>query len=143
MALSAVSLVIAAATGILCHRFIFIQGEWHIQASNIALTYISVYVALIVWEVFHNGSAALPALNSSSILGGIYLGSLFSSITVYRLFLHRLHHFPGPIFARISKIWHVLHSVDSKNHILLDRLHKHYGNFVRTGESAHCPPIIN
>jgi hypothetical protein len=65
---------------------------------------------------------------------GPYLLSLFSSITIYRLFFHSLRKFPGPVGARISKLWHAWHAGSSKNHIVLDRLYHQYGTFVRTGE---------
>ena len=64
---------------------------------------------------------------------GIYIASLTTSIVVYRKVFHRLRGFPGPWMAGVSKIWHVLHVLDSHNHIFLDKLHDEYGNFVRTG----------
>ncbi|KAL8651746.1 MAG: hypothetical protein Q9210_003077 [Variospora velana] len=54
-------------------------------------------------------------------------------MTVYRKFFHRLRHFPGPWMAGITKFWHVYHCATSQNHLLLDRLHDEYGQFVRTG----------
>ena len=52
---------------------------------------------------------------------------------MYRVFFHRLRNFPGPVLASVSKFWHVAHCLDSKNHILLERLHEEYGDFVRIG----------
>ncbi|KAL8754101.1 MAG: hypothetical protein Q9184_005223 [Pyrenodesmia sp. 2 TL-2023] len=54
-------------------------------------------------------------------------------MTVCRRFFHRLRHFPGPWTAGITKFWHVYHCATSQNHLLLDRLHGQYGQFVRTG----------
>ncbi|KAF8849089.1 cytochrome P450 [Acephala macrosclerotiorum] len=62
-----------------------------------------------------------------------YLLALFISMTVYRVFFHRLRHFKGPLGARISKIWHTWHVRHSQNHLVLDRLYREYGTFVRTG----------
>ncbi|OKO95665.1 Tryprostatin B 6-hydroxylase [Penicillium subrubescens] len=60
---------------------------------------------------------------------------MFTSITIYRLFFHRIGHFPGPRAAAVSKLWSVYKCRDSRNHLFLDGLHKKYGNFVRTGPS--------
>ena len=52
---------------------------------------------------------------------------------------HPLHHFPGPALAKVSKLWNVAHCLGSKNHLLLDGLHKEYGDFVRTGTQHGSP----
>ncbi len=67
------------------------------------------------------------------LLQATYFGSLFFSIVVYRVFFHRTRHFPGPKLAAVSKFYHTLHATDSRQHLFLDRLHKQYGDFVRTG----------
>ncbi|KAJ5936120.1 benzoate 4-monooxygenase cytochrome P450 [Penicillium verhagenii] len=68
-------------------------------------------------------------------LAPAYLVALFSSITTYRLFFHRLNSFPGPIWARISKIGHVWKARKSQNHLFLKEMREKYGDFVRTGPS--------
>ncbi|KAI1658885.1 cytochrome P450 monooxygenase-like protein [Daldinia decipiens] len=35
--------------------------------------------------------------------------------------------------AAVTKLWHVFHILDSKNHEFLQKLHMEYGQFVRTG----------
>ncbi|MCJ1320172.1 hypothetical protein MMC15_005510 [Xylographa vitiligo] len=54
-------------------------------------------------------------------------------MTIYRVFFHRLHSFPGPGLAKVSKFWNVAKTIDSSNYRLLDSLHRQYGDFVRTG----------
>ncbi len=48
---------------------------------------------------------------------GYFLG-LFLSIAIYQTVFHRLTEvgFPGPWYARITKIWHVWAFRDSRNH---------------------------
>lgn len=58
---------------------------------------------------------------------------LFGSITIYRLYFHRLNRFPGPRLAAVTKLWHVWQCRDSRNHQVLEKLHQEYGSFVRTG----------
>ncbi|KAK8135353.1 hypothetical protein PG984_003293 [Apiospora sp. TS-2023a] len=62
-----------------------------------------------------------------------YLSSLCTSIIVYRLFFHATSSFPGPKLAGVTKLWHVFHTLDSKNFSFLQRLHLEYGPVVRTG----------
>ncbi|KAJ5291528.1 cytochrome P450 [Penicillium angulare] len=59
---------------------------------------------------------------------------MLSSIIIYRLFFHRLRHFPGPRLGAASKLWSVYKCRDSRNHLFLDELNKKYGTFVRTGQ---------
>ena len=54
-------------------------------------------------------------------------------MSIYRLFFHRLREISGPVLAIVSKFWHVAHCLDSKDHILSEKLHQKYGDFVRTG----------
>ncbi|CAI6341820.1 unnamed protein product [Periconia digitata] len=117
----------ALGTGVFAHRTIFIKGEWHLHAPYVATTH------LILWFVM---IAITKSLSLPFILGTFYLTGLFSSIAVYRLFFHPLRHFPGPRGAALSKLWHVWHCWTSQNHILLDSLHKQYGDFVRIGPNG-------
>lgn len=64
---------------------------------------------------------------------GFYL-ALFCSIVIYRLFFHRLRHFPGPFGAKVSRFYTA--SIASKKiqyYKEVDKLHQEYGDFVRTG----------
>ena len=127
--------IVGAAAGVLCHNLIFIRGEWHIQALPILQLHTLSFTILTISEAWYHNYEWLSALGASSVLFGSYLACLFSSMTIYRLFFHSLREFPGPILARLSKLWHVFHCSDSKNHLLLDKLHLQFGDFVRTGES--------
>ncbi|KAI4156984.1 MAG: hypothetical protein L6R39_000847 [Caloplaca ligustica] len=82
---------------------------------------------------------SLARLNKSSCCSGIavlfvYLGGLFSSVIIYRLFFNGLKRFPGSWWARISKFWHFYHVLDAKKCLLLEELRLSYGDIVRTGE---------
>lgn len=65
----------------------------------------------------------------------IFYTTLFTSIIVYRLSpLHPLSSYPGPVLARVSKIWGALHASKGKDHLLFKRMHDKYGPYVRTGK---------
>lgn len=125
-----------ALLGLAVHRKLFIHGEWHLQAPKILFYHLLLLVLVLVQERLQkppNIEALLKGLNLI-VLG--YLGSLTTSIVVYRLFFHRLTRagIPGPFHSRITKLWHLWQCRKSKNHLFLDRLHHEYGDFVRTGE---------
>lgn len=113
--------VVGAILGLLMHHGLFIHGEWHIQAPAILLCHILCFSCLI-W-----------ILDSAWWIISGYLFTLFSSICIYRLFFHRLSHFPGPLCARITKVWHMWKARACKNHLVLQGLRQRYGDFVRTG----------
>ena len=124
--------ILASSLGLLAHQLLFIRGEWHLTAPTVLSVHVVLALLLIGTEIRFDGN-----VKSSNVYGLdsiiCYLISLFTSIAVYRIYFHRLRHFPGPRFAAVSKLWHVWQCRDSRNHLLLERLSKEYGNFVRTG----------
>lgn len=126
-------LVAASAAGVLIHNTIFIHGEWHLYGTLLLELHAVAYTGLILLEANYHKIPWLAAWMVSSQMFGIYTLCLLASISIYRVFFHRLRNFPGPVLASVSKLWHVAHCLDSKNHILLEKLHQEYGDFVRTG----------
>ena len=62
-----------------------------------------------------------------------YATGLFGSMIIYRIWFHRLHRFPGPFFAKVSKFWNVAKALDSSNFRVMNELYHTYGGVVRTG----------
>ncbi|KAL4895626.1 cytochrome P450 [Aspergillus ambiguus] len=134
MALAITSYVSAAAAGVASHIAYFNKGEHHL--------YVTLYIKLFLAAVA-TGAASLhylqpqpwtQALPTTSQLAGTYLIGLYSSLLIYRVFLHPLCRFPGPLGARISTVW----LSTQLNHNLWHKLqeyHNRYGLFVRTGSS--------
>ena len=128
-------LCIAAAAGILSHILVFIRNEHHIQAPQLFRLFLFLSLLLFaaearIWALSSSGQAA----RTSAFIILSYTSSLFTSITIYRLFFHKLRNFPGPIGARVTKFWHVGKLLGQPNFKVLDELHQQYGDFVRTGE---------
>ena len=130
--------ILAAAIGIASHNLLFIHGEWHMQAPRLLRIYLVLTLFTCVEELRYSSGSAAERLGSALLIVGLYALSLLASLVVYRTIFHRLRNFPGPFWARISKFWHVGRCIStySQNHIILDGLHKKYGNFVRTGDSS-------
>ena len=126
-------LVAAGVAGVLIHNLAFIHGEWHFHAIKVLKLHALAYIALVLLKATYDKNSWLAAAAFSPQLLGMYTLCLLGSISIYRVFFHRLRSFPGPVLASVSKFWHVAHCLDSKGHLLLERLHQQYGDFVRIG----------
>lgn len=126
-------LLVVGASGVLSHHLVFIRGEWHLHGFAILRTYSLIFMVLVPSEAKVLSCTITQAALTSSLLFGVHVACLFLSITIYRVFFHKLCKFPGPLLASISKLWHMVHTLDSQNHILLGGLRREYGDIVRTG----------
>ncbi|WPH03318.1 cytochrome P450 [Acrodontium crateriforme] len=123
----------AACLGVIAHIFYFKHGEHHRQAIYYVGT-----AAFFPWIA----SALLSRYYGLSILGAVtyslvtewsFALALYTSMLIYRAFLHPLRNYPGPFMAKTSKFWHSFKA--AKMHWYRDvwDLHVQYGEFVRTG----------
>lgn len=121
--------------GVLAHHGIFIRGEWHMKVPEVIASHIALITVVFCLLARHYGSLGI-AITALELTCSCYFFALFTSMTIYRLFFHATSHFPGPKLAAITKLWHVFHTLDSRNYLFLQKLHAEYGPFVRTGERA-------
>lgn len=121
----------AAVAGIMSHICFYKYGEHHMKAPILFWFYL-VSFSLGLYKTTLNYGFSEALWQSSTVFTAHLLG-LFFSIAIYRRFFHRLRSFPGPLMASLTKLWHAAHTLDSQNHLVLDKLHKRYGDFVRTG----------
>ena len=127
--------IIAASIGLLAHNAIFICGEWHRRAPELCA--LSFALPLLLWalESRHDGRLTYEAFQHVFSATGSFFVALFASMVVYRLFFHRLRNYPGPILARVTKLWHFYHCRNTQNHLVMERLRKQYGDHVRIGKN--------
>ncbi|KZS91161.1 cytochrome P450 [Sistotremastrum niveocremeum HHB9708] len=112
-----------ALLGILCHLIIK-RNEPRRLTSNLVL-----------------GCLVLPLIVARStnprdiVFSYIVLYSTWiSSVVLYRLSpLHPLARFPGPVLAKVSKLWGVWVSSRGHQHLVLKSLHDKHGPIVRIG----------
>ncbi|KAI0545595.1 cytochrome P450 [Xylaria curta] len=123
---------LALLLGSLSHCFYFIRGEHHLRGPiyfRILLVLIAVCCVPRSKELLcQNLCLCQPWLFFSS-----YIASLFTSIAIYRICFHPTRHYPGPVLASISKLWHSWLCRNSQNHVVLASWQEKYGEFVRTG----------
>ncbi|KAI7776264.1 Cytochrome P450 [Diaporthe eres] len=119
--------------GILVHLGLFIRGEWHLQAPIIVVNHFLAILVLFFFKHQQESSGIKQCLPVVGIDTAAYLSGLLGSISIYRLFFHRLRAFPGPRLAALTKLWHVWKCRGSQGHHVLEDWHKKYGSIVRTG----------
>lgn len=129
--------IMVSIVGILAHLAYFSKGEHHRHGAK----YVQVALAGVVIISTTHHSATSSSWSRSTGVGlsvlACFLAGTYSSLLVYRLFLHPLNRFPGPLAARISDL---PFSIRLARHHDLHRqtldLHNTYGPFVRLGSST-------
>lgn len=133
--------MIATAVGVIAsfasHQLYFISGENHMNAPLLFYSYITLAFAIFFLELQINDGTYRGAVQKIILNICACTSTLFASVIIYRVCFHRLHSFPKPFLARISKLWHVYQARHSQNDQLLLRLHQGYGPFVRTGKQKY------
>ncbi|KAI0191570.1 cytochrome P450 [Astrocystis sublimbata] len=124
--------MLATVAGVAVHHGIFMRGEWHLHGSEIIAAHVPI-AGMVLWYLIPTVTRPFYAFGPLAVLVGAYLFGLFGSMTLYRLFFHRLNSFKGPRLAAVSKLWHVWHVRNSKNHLFQQKLQKEWGTIVRTG----------
>ncbi|OQV00819.1 hypothetical protein CLAIMM_06267 [Cladophialophora immunda] len=83
--------------------------------------------------LFHQSRVLITSIALSFVFITLHLFALGSSITVYRLFLHPLKDYPGPVLAKITKWYGFYLTSFGKTYIDYTKLHEKYGDVVRIG----------
>lgn len=86
----------AAAAGVLSHILYFIRGYHDQHALSIILTHLAGYGILLFLT---------SSLVTATLIFTSYLVALFASMITYRIFFHPLRRFPGPLPAKITRMY--------------------------------------
>ncbi|KAL1962758.1 hypothetical protein VTN77DRAFT_9212 [Rasamsonia byssochlamydoides] len=96
--------------------------------------YTATWACLVGLYATEYGLSWWSATARASLAGLCFNTGLFASIAIYRLFFHRLRRFPGPWGAKLSRFYAMgLASKSLQYHLELEKMHRKYGDFVRTG----------
>ncbi|VUC24617.1 unnamed protein product [Clonostachys rosea] len=124
------------ALGIVAHVFFFRKGEWDLYTTHLILCFLSAQIACGAYIFVRNGVTATHAWMLTNTISFHFLFGVFASMMTYRTAFHRLNRFPGPMAARFSNIYLTwLSTKGFRRHEEIMRLHKEYGDIVRTGPS--------
>ncbi|CAG7921899.1 unnamed protein product [Penicillium olsonii] len=128
-----------ASLGVLSHVSIFrtLPVEEYLLGL-LGLSLVAVLTICLAY-LFVTGLAVLQVLTRVTIIVCSFNAGLVSSIGIYRLFFHRLRHFPGPIPSRISRFYDAyLAGKSIQYNVEIEKLHDTYGDFIRTGPREIC-----
>lgn len=125
----------ALLLGVLFHISIPIR---HAEFEEIMLPFVGVACATFggVLSLFATVGelSIIEALVQTATITVFFNAGLLLSIGIYRLFFHRLRHFPGPFAAKLTKFHAVYRSAKhTQLHREREELHKQYGDVVRVG----------
>jgi hypothetical protein len=124
----------AAGAGIASHLGYFIHGEHHAESTRIFGLFTLVNAIVFGVQVRFLGQDIILSIFRTSAIATSYVIALWTSMSVYRLFFHRLRSFPGPLPAKVSKLWHSYQAIPKLDSFRwLAKLHEEYGDVVRTG----------
>ncbi|KAK1751472.1 cytochrome P450 [Echria macrotheca] len=124
-----------AVVGIASHLVYFIRGD-HNRFAYRWISRLLASTALLFVVILHfTHYNFIASLIATACFSTSYLTGLYTSISIYRLFFHRLRAFPGPFSARLSNFYHAYIIRRSDNHLVIQKLHQKYGPIVRTGPS--------
>lgn len=128
--LAGVSFVLGIAFHHVIKGFEIDNKAWQLIAS-----YLSVLGVLLYAQVGELGvlAAAVRTVAAASAFDAGLVGSLL----LYRGFFHRLHRFPGPFPAKLSRFYATRNAARNlQANVDTQRLHERYGDFVRVGTFA-------
>ncbi|PYH40506.1 cytochrome P450 [Aspergillus saccharolyticus JOP 1030-1] len=132
-----------ALAGVSAHLLYWIRGERNNKEVRAwLLTHAVVNIAILGFILLNPPAQQSPwsisawgrGLAAVSLLNLCFYGPLFASVSVYRLFFHRLRRFPGPVALKLSKLTAAYANVGKERDFeRIWDLHKQYGDIVRTG----------
>lgn len=124
----------AGIVGLFAHAFYFIHWTTDTETLKMVVGHLIALSAVFPIEVTARGTSG--GISAGFAVLGSYLGALFTSIIIYRVFFHRLRRFPGPFWARFSKFYGIYLARNWKMHEEHDLMLKKYGDLVRIGEKS-------
>ena len=125
----------AVAAGVTTHLGFFIRNEHHLHGLMYMKIFLLAFLTAIIAIVRVNNEAFGTAFTKTGALTAYYLGGLYTSLLVYRIFFHPLKRFPGPFGNKIGNLWFSMQLGNADAYMKVLNLHKKYGSFVRIGSS--------
>jgi hypothetical protein len=130
--------VVAAAAGVTSHLILSPIPE--VSTIKVILAYLCANIILGSYLVIQGGSVRSPLKNiivttsQSFTLNAIFLSAGIGLTLIRRIFFSPISHIPGPLLARLSKLWEANEYLHGRTAKTRKELHKKYNSdFVRVG----------
>ena len=123
----------STCSGLLFHAIILcnIQPEEYLYKFIGAITLIAFALVYACLSLFNTSEG----LARAGLIALSFNAGVFFSMSVYRLLLHPLRRFPGPVGAKLSRFYVTAASAkETKYHKVIRGWHEKYGDFIRTGK---------
>ncbi|KAH8891588.1 cytochrome P450 [Thozetella sp. PMI_491] len=122
---------VALVLGVLFHQAIrpldVDNYGWHF-----VFTFLGSFWGLVFMHVNIGAYTILGALVRTTCIAALFNTGLFSSMVIYRIFFHRLRHFPGPFWGKITAFRRAYLVVRTQElYLYTHKYHEKYGDFVR------------
>ncbi len=130
-----------AAIGVASHLLYWMHGLRAPQSAQIFWFHVAAFAITTALAVYSHG--VVGGIQAAGALDSSYLAGLFASMSIYRVFFHRLSRFPGPFPAKVSKLYNMWRARHLNAHNDVMALHEKYGDIVRSGTvspSCLCRP---
>lgn len=126
--------VAIAALGVLFHVTFLRTVE--VESFMYSLITLGIFAVLSLCIAhIQAGFSPLAAILRVAILSTAFNSAIFTSILVYRVFFHRLRRFPGPLAAKITRLYSAYRTSQSLQYYKqVGKWNEQYGDFIRTGE---------
>lgn len=125
--------------GITVHLSVRPFNEIDQYTAKFIFAYLVSLAALILDSHLSSGLTLAESLLRTTTIATSFNIGLFGSILIYRAFFHRLHHFPGPLTAKLTRFHAMkISAIDAQRHLSVDKAHDEYGDFVRVGMTQSC-----
>ena len=124
---------ITFAAGVVLHHAVFARHrEWDRHSATILSSACVLFAATVVAVAVVRNASWISSFACVGVATASFVSGVLSYMTVYRLLLHPLRSFPGPIAARITSLWIIKQNVPDLNlYVKMCSLHDQYGDFVR------------
>ena len=111
------------------------------QAWAMVFAYLGVITTLLLTYIQVCKFTIIGAILRIALVSNAFNVGLASSILIYRAFFHRLHRFPGPFPAKLSRFYAMKNAAKAlRANEEVQKLHEIYGDFVRVGMLVHHKP---
>lgn len=125
--------------GVTVHLSVRPFNEVDQYAAKFIFAYLISLAALVLDSHLSSGLTLSESLVRTTIIATRFNLGLFGSILIYRACFHRLHSFPGPLPAKLTRFYALkVSAIVAQKHLTVDKVHDEYGDFVRVGMTKSC-----
>ncbi|PWY75516.1 L-ornithine-N5-monooxygenase [Aspergillus heteromorphus CBS 117.55] len=117
--------------GVLSHTLYFNHGEHHLWVVFYIKVFLTIYLSMLLCIHYQSHQDLFSSFIQASQNEGIFLSGLYGATFFYRIFLHPLNSFPGPLGCRLSSFSLPIIFRHGDGFRQVQKLHDQHGSFVR------------